>query len=96
MTALPVWLWGLLGGLALGPISLLILWPACSRGALALMKRLVITILMKLSLAGVGLYVAIKQIGVPAQELIIGFFAGYFISLILEITLCLRKVRKCA
>jgi hypothetical protein len=96
MAVLPVWLWGLLGGLALGPLSLLILWPACAQGALPLLKRLVITMLMKLALSGVGLYLAIKQLNLPARDLILGFFAGYLISLILEITLCLRKVRKCA
>jgi hypothetical protein len=96
MTALPVWFWSLLGGLALGPIGLAILWPACSQGALALMKRLVITILVKLALAGIGLYLAIKQLQLPVNELVLGFFAGYLLSLILEISLCLWKVRKCA
>lgn len=96
MTALPVWLWGLLGGLILGPIGLAILWPACSRGVLPLMKRLVIAILIKLALAGVGLYWAIKHLGWEPTGLVLGFFAGYLISLVLEISLCLWKVRKCA
>jgi hypothetical protein len=96
MNALPVWLWGLLGGLVLGPLSLLILWPACSQGTLALLKRLVVTVLLKLALAGIGLFLAIKQLHLPAPALVLGFFAGYLISLILEITLCLKKVRKCA
>ncbi len=96
MTELPAWLWGLVGGLVLGPVSLAILWPACSRGALALLKRLVISMLLKLALAGIGLYVAIKHLGLPARELIIGFFAGYLISLAVEITLCIWKVRRCA
>jgi hypothetical protein len=96
MNALPVWLWGLLGGLVLGPLSLIILWPACSKGAMALLKRLVITVLLKLLLAGIGLYLAIKQWHLPAQGLVLGFFAGYLISLVLEISLCLGKVRKCA
>jgi hypothetical protein len=96
MNALPVWLWGLLGGLVLGLLSLLILWPACSEGAMALLKRMVITVLLKLLLAGIGLFLAIKQLHLPAQSLVLGFFAGYLISLCLEISLCLWKVRKCA
>ncbi|RJP82703.1 MAG: hypothetical protein C4524_00360 [Candidatus Zixiibacteriota bacterium] len=96
MYGLPVWLWGLLGGLALGPIGLLILWPACSRGASALLQRFVATVLIKLVLAGIGLWVGLRILDMTPYPLVFGFFAGYFVSLIVEILLCLQRVRKCA
>jgi hypothetical protein len=96
MSAIPVWIWALSGGLLLGPLGLLILWPGCSRGALSLMKRFTISILLKLVLAGIGFYVALKYLRLPVEQLVYGFFAGYTISLILEISICAWKVRKCA
>ncbi len=60
------------------------------------MKRFVISVLVKLALAGVGIYLALKYCHLSVEPIIIGFMAGYCISLFLEITLCLRKVRKCA
>jgi len=96
MSEFPVWLWGLLGGLALGPIGLLILWPGCSRGVLSIMKRFAASMLLKLALVGLGFWLTIKHLDWPPEPLVFGFFAGYFVSLILEITLCLWKVRRCA
>jgi len=92
----PVWLWGALGGLLLGPVGLVILWPGCSRGAVSLLKRFAVSMLIKLGLALVGFYVALKQLGMSPEPLAYGFFVGYFLSLILEISLCAGKVRKCA
>jgi hypothetical protein len=96
MGGFPIWLWALIGGLSLGPLGLLILWPGCSRGALSLMKRFTISVLLKLLLAGIGFYVALKHLKWPIEPLVYGFFAGYAISLILEISICAYKVRKCA
>ena len=96
MNGIPIWLGAMAGGLLLGPIGLLILWPGCSRGALSLMKRFTISILLKLVLAGIGFYVTLKYLRLPAQPLVYGFFAGYTISLILEVSICAWKVRKCA
>ncbi len=95
MSEIPVWIWSLAGGLLLGPIGLLILWPGCRRGALSLMKRFTISILLKLVLAGVGFYVALKYLHLPVEPLVYGFFAGYTLSLILEVSICAWKVRKC-
>lgn len=91
-----MWIWGTLVGLALGPLGLVILWPACSRGPLALMKRFVISVLAKLILAGVGLWLAIKLLTVPPTPLVFGFFGGYVVSLAVEIIPCIMKVRKCS
>ena len=96
MNGIPIWVWALAGGLLLGPIGLLILWPGCSRGALSLMKRFTIGILLKLALAGLGFFIALKYYRLPVNPLVYGFFAGYTISLILEVSLCAWKVRKCA
>ncbi|HEX7343044.1 MAG TPA: hypothetical protein VF398_02185, partial [bacterium] len=68
----------------------------CPRGALSLMKRFTISVLIKLFLAGVGFYLAIKHFKLPIEPLVYGFFGGYCLSLILEISLCAWKVRKCA
>lgn len=95
MPDFPIWMWGGLAGLALGPVGLLILWPGCSRGPLALMKRFVISVLVKLILAGVGLWLAIKFLSVQPKPLILGFLAGYIISLFLEIVPCIWKVHRC-
>ena len=96
MSEIPIWIWALAGGLLLGPIGLLILWPGCSRGALSLMKRFTISILLKLVLAGIGFFIALKYFRLPVQPLVYGFFAGYTISLVVEVSLCAWKVRKCA
>lgn len=96
MSGIPVWLWGAVGGLALGPLGLVILWPACSHGPLALMKRFVISVLAKLILAGAGLWAAIKLLAVPPIPLVFGFFGGYVVSLAVEIIPCIMKVRKCS
>ncbi len=93
---IPLWLWGVFGGLALGPIGLGILWGGCSRGAVALMKRFVISVLVKLVIAGIGFWIAIKKIEATPDPLVYGFLVGYLLSLILEISICLWKVRRCA
>ena len=96
MSSLPVWLWGLLGGLALGPMGLLILWGGCARGPLSLLKRFAISMVVKLTLAFLGFWLAVKQLHFPVEPLIYGFFGGYFLSLIMEISVCLWKVRRSA
>jgi hypothetical protein len=96
MLGFPEWAWGVVGGLALGPIGLLILWPGCSRGAQALLTRFVVSVLVKLLLAGIGFWVVIKFLHLNAPELVLGFMGGYFISLFLEIIPCIWKVRRCA
>ena len=96
MLALPTWAWGAIGGLALGPIGLLILWPGCSHGALALLKRFVISVLIKLLIVGLGFWVAIKQLNLEPGQLVLGFLSGYILSLFLEIIPCIWKLRRCS
>lgn len=96
MSGIPIWLWAMAGGLLLGPIGLLILWPGCSRGALSLMKRFTVSVLLKLLLAGIGFYFAVKHFRLPVEPIVYGFLGGYVLSLILEISICAWKVRKCA
>lgn len=81
--------------MVLGPIGLFILWPGCAKGPLALLKRFVISVLVKLVLAGVGLWLAIKNLHLQPKPLVLGFLAGYILSLILEIIPCIWKVRRC-
>lgn len=96
MLGLPEWAWGILGGLVLGPLGLLILWPGCSRGAQALLLRFVVSVLVKLFIAVIGLLVAIKFLHLNPKPLVYGFLSGYVVSMFLEIIPCIRKVRRCA
>lgn len=95
MAGLPIWLWGMLGGLILGPIGLVILWPGCSKGPKSLLIRFTISMLTKLIIAGIGLWLAIKYIKIKPEPLVYGFFVGYLISLFLEIIPCVWKLRRC-
>ncbi len=95
MSGIPVWLFGMIGGLSLGVIGLFILLPACAKGAPALLKRFVISFLLKLFLVGLGFWIAIKLYAIDPIPLVIGFFVGYIISMFLEILPCIWKLRRC-
>ena len=95
MSDVPIWLWGGIGGLLLGVIGLSILWPACSKDFQALLKRFVISMLVKLFLTGGGFWVAIKVLYLDPVPLVIGFSFGYVISMFLEVIPCIWKIRKC-
>jgi len=95
MSGMPLWIWGASGGLFLGIVGLFILLPGCTRGVQALLKRYVITFILKLLIAGIGFWLVIKQFKLDYKPIIIGFLIGYFISLFVEILPCIWKIRKC-
>ncbi|MFH1862841.1 MAG: ATP synthase subunit I [bacterium] len=97
MSSLPVWFWGAVGGVILGPIGLWIIWPACSSNNSSpqrLLKRFVVAFLVKLLLVGIGLVVAVKVLHLQPKPLVLGFLGGYLISLFLEIIPCIWKLRQ--
>ena len=95
MSGIPLWFWGALGGLALGLVGLFILLPGCTRGAEGLLKRFVITFIIKLFIAGIGFWLVIKQFKIPYEPIVYGFLVGYFISLFVEILPCIWKLHRC-
>lgn len=95
MSDVPVWTWGFSGGLLLGVVGFLILFPACGKGTQKLLKHFVISILAKLLLAGIGFWLAIKYFRLESVPLVLGFFIGYIVSMFLEILPCIWKIRRC-
>ena len=95
MSGIPAGLWGALGGLFLGIVGFLILYPACDKGAQKLLKRFVISVLIKLLLAGVGFWLSLKVFSLPPLPLVIGFLGGYVVSMFIEILPCIWKLRRC-
>jgi hypothetical protein len=95
MSGIPVWFWGALGGLLLGIVGFLILYPACDKGATQLLKRFVISVLVKLVLAAGGFWLGIKLFNLDPTPLVMGFLGGYVISMFVEILPCIWKLRRC-
>ena len=95
MSGIPVWIWGALGGLLLGIVGFLILYPACDKGAQKLLKRFVISVLVKLILAGFGFWLGLKVFNLQPVPLVLGFLAGYIVSMFIEILPCIWKLRRC-
>ena len=92
---IPIWVWGGLSGLALGLIGLIILYPGCKKGTKSILIRFVVSFLLKLFLAGAGFWLAIKYYNIESKPLALGFMAGYFFSLFIEIIPCIWKLRQC-
>ncbi|MCX6640827.1 MAG: hypothetical protein NTW14_10150 [bacterium] len=96
MSAVPVWLWGTIGGIILGPIGLAILWPGCARGAQSLLNRFILSSILKLIIAGAGLIIGVKALHFDPKPLAIGFLVGYILSLFVEVIPCIWKLRQCS
>ena len=71
MSGIPLWFWGALGGLLLGIVGFLILYPACDKGATKLVKRFVISVLAKLVLAAGGFWLGIKLFDLTGKAAIV-------------------------
>jgi hypothetical protein len=95
ISGIPVWLWGAMGGLLLGIVGFLILFPACGKSPQKLLKHFVIAVLVKLILVGLGLWISVKLLAIEAVPLVFGLFLGYILSLFLEILPCIWKIRRC-